>query len=291
MIAMTPAIVSRCRLFEFYPLTTQDILLSLQRALEDVENGLGGLNVKIVPAALEHIAVTANGDVRNALNALELAVLTTSPNEKGEIYIDLEIAKESIQNSVVRCDDNAYYDMISAFCKSLRGSDSDAALFWFSKMIYGGVDPRAIVRRMIVHASEDIGLANPSAMAQAVAAYQALESVGMPEARLSIGQAIIFLCECPKSNSTLIAVEAAMQAAKTTPNTFVPLHLRDIHYKGAEQLGNGKSYRYPHDYDSHYVPQQYLPDQLKDDVYYVPSEEGYERNIKERRKRLHIKEK
>ncbi len=291
MIAMTPAIVSRCRIFEFHPLSKQDILRSLQRALTDRENGLGELNVDIVPEALEHIAITANGDVRNALNALELAVLTTPPSEGGKIVIDLEIAKESIQNSVVRCDDNAYYDMISAFCKSLRGSDSDAALFWFAKMIYGGVDPRAIVRRMIVHASEDIGLANPSAMAQAVAAYQALESVGMPEARLSIGQAIIFLCECPKSNSTLMAVEGALQAAQNTPNTLVPAHLRDTHYRGAEQLGNGKGYQYPHDFENHYVPQQYLPDSLKDARFYMPSDEGYERNIKERRKRLHIKEK
>lgn len=284
MVSMTSAIVSRCRLFQFFGLTKDDVKQIMRAALADSERGLGALNVALEEDALEHIANVANGDARTALNAIELAVLTTSPGEDGVIRVDLGIAEESIQRRAVRCDDEEFYNMLSAFCKSLRGSDADAALFWFGRLIYAGVDPRVIVRRIIAHASEDVGLANPSAMTQAVAAAQALELVGMPEARLSIAQAIIFICESPKSNAVVMAVGGAFSDAEHAYQVPVPLHLRDTSYHGANKLGNGKGYKYPHDFERHYTPQQYLPDNLRDKVYYTPSDEGYEKKIREMRR-------
>ena len=195
MISMTPAIVSRCRLFQFYPLTLEDVLGGLRAALADGERGLARMGVRADDDALLHIARVANGDLRSAFNALELAALTTPPDREGNIRITLAVAEESIQKPVLQCDESLYYDMLSAFCKSLRGSDPDAALAWFARMYYAGVDPRIIVRRVIAHASEDVGLACPMALLQAVAAYQALESIGMPEAKLAITQAIVFVCE------------------------------------------------------------------------------------------------
>lgn len=284
MVSMTSAIVSRCRLFQFFQLTKDDVKDIIGMALADSERGLGTLDVVLEPEALEHIANVANGDARTALNAVELAVLTTSPNKDGQVVIDLAIAEESIQRRAVRCDEEEYYNMLSAFCKSLRGSDADAALFWFARLIYAGVDPRLIMRRIFAHASEDVGLANPSAMTQAAAAAQALEFVGMPEARLSIAQAIIFLCESPKSNAVVMAVDGAFSDAEHAYQVPVPLHLRDTHYHGASKLGNGNGYKYPHDFERHYTPQQYLPDNLVGMAYYRPSDEGYERKIKEVRK-------
>ncbi len=284
MVSMTSAIVSRCRLFQFFSLTQDDVKQIVGMALSDSERGLGALDVVLEPEALEHIANVANGDARTALNAVELAVLTTSPNKDGQIVIGLDIAEESIQRRAVRCDEEEYYNMLSAFCKSLRGSDADAALFWFARLIYAGVDPRLIMRRIFAHASEDVGLANPSAMTQAAAAAQALEFVGMPEARLSIAQAIIFLCESPKSNAVVMAVDGAFRDAEHAYQVPVPLHLRDTHYHGAGELGNGKGYKYPHDFERHYTPQQYLPDNLVGTMYYKPSDEGYEKKIKESRR-------
>ena len=284
MVSMTSAIVSRCRLFQFFSLTQDDVKQIVGMALSDSERGLGALDVVLEPEALEHIANVANGDARTALNAVELAVLTTSPNKDGQIVIGLDIAEESIQRRAVRCDEEEYYNMLSAFCKSLRGSDADAALFWFARLIYAGVDPRLIMRRIFAHASEDVGLANPSAMSQAAAAAQALEFVGMPEARLSIAQAIIFLCESPKSNAVVMAVDGAFSDAEHAYQVPVPLHLRDTHYHGAGELGNGKGYKYPHDFERHYTPQQYLPDNLVGTMYYKPSDEGYEKKIKESRR-------
>lgn len=284
MVSMTSAIVSRCRLFQFFALTKEDVINIVKNALGDKDRGFGALKIEIDQTALRHIASVANGDARSALNAIELAVLTTPPKKDGSIYIDLETAEQSIQKRAVRCDDEEYYNMLSAFCKSLRGSDSDAALFWFARLIYAGVDPRLIVRRIIAHASEDIGLANPSAMSQAMAAANALEFVGMPEARLSIAQAIIFVCESAKSNAVVMAVDGAFSDAENAYQIPVPLHLRDTHYNGAKSLGNGKGYKYAHDFEKHYIPQQYLPDNLKDRVYYKPSDEGYEKKIKETRK-------
>ncbi|MEG1157821.1 MAG: replication-associated recombination protein A, partial [Christensenellaceae bacterium] len=227
MAAMTSAIVSRCRLFEFYPLGEKDVKEAVYTAVRDKENGFGNIEINIEDAAVAHWANIAGGDVRTALNALELSVLSTKPDKKGVIKITLLIAEQSIQQRALRMDENEYYDMLSAFCKSLRGSDSDAALFWFARMVYAGVDPRVPVRRMIVHASEDVGIANPSVLNQCVAAYQALEFIGMPEARLAIAQAIIFLCESPKSNSVLLAVDGAAQAARDAVQQKVPGHLQD----------------------------------------------------------------
>lgn len=285
LVSMTPAIVSRCRLFEFRPLTQGDVQTAIQRALSDEQRGYGQRKIHLEDDALRHIVHTANGDCRAALNALELAVLTTSPNEKGEVVIDLATAEESIQKRALRMDDGEYYDMLSAFCKSLRGSDSDAALFWCGRLLYAGVDPRIITRRMIVHASEDVGLANPQALQQAVAAATALEHLGMPEARLNIAQAILFLCESPKSDSVTKAVERAFYDAEHSYQQPVPSHLRDTHYSGAEQTGSGIGYLYPHDFPGHYVPQQYLPDDLAGKTYYSPTLQGSEAKIAEAKKR------
>lgn len=281
MVSMTGAVVSRCRLFQFYPLTIQDVEKAMRAALADKERGLGTLNIKIDDDAFEHIAATANGDARSALNALELAALTTAPDEEGCIYIDAAVAAESVQKKVVNVDDEQFYNMLSAFCKSLRGGDSDAAIAWFARLVYAGVDPRVICRRLIAHASEDVGLANPQAMTQAVAAAQALELIGMPEARLSITQAIIFICESPKSNSVVMAMDAAFADAERIPDQPVPMHLRDTAYKGADKLGNGKGYKYPHDYPGHVVQQEYMPPSVKGRRYYVPGELGNEGKIRQ----------
>ena len=280
MIAMTPAIVSRCRLFRFEKLTDADVRRAMDAALRDPARGFGGESVFADEDALAHIARVANGDARSALNALELAVLTTPMEADGTIHVTLAVAEESIQKPVMQMDESLFYDMLSAFCKSLRGSDSDAALAWFARMAEGGVDPRVIVRRVIVHASEDVGLANPTAMAQAVAAAQALETLGMPEARLSIAQAIIAVCESPKSNAVCVAVERAFADAARGGNRGVPAHLRDTHYKGAAAVGSGEGYRYPHDYPGHFVAQEYAPPEAQGMPYYVPSEQGFEREIR-----------
>ena len=281
MVSMTGAVVSRCRLFQFYPLTIQDVEKAMRAALADKERGLGTLNIKIDDDAFEHIAATANGDARSALNALELAALTTAPDEEGCIHIDVAVAAESVQKKVVNVDDEQFYNMLSAFCKSLRGGDSDAAIAWFARLVYAGVDPRVICRRLIAHASEDVGLANPQAMTQAVAAAQALELIGMPEARLSITQAIIFICESPKSNSVVMAMDAAFADAERIPDQPVPMHLRDTAYKGADKLGNGKGYKYPHDYPGHVVQQEYMPPSVKGRRYYIPGELGNEGKIRQ----------
>ena len=281
MISMTPAIVSRCRVFAFRPLTAENVRAILLNAIADRERGLGDMNVRIDEDALNHIVQVAGGDVRSALNAVELAALTTPTTREG-IRITLEVAEESIQKPQVRCDDTLYYDMLSAFCKSLRGSDSDAALFWFGRLIYAGADPRLLVRRVMVHASEDVGQANPVAQLQAAAAAQALEMLGMPEARIPIAQAIIAVCESPKSNSVAMAIDAAMADAQTAVGA-VPQPLRDTHYAGHVRLDNGKGYLYPHDFPGHWVAQQYLPDEFRDRVYYQPSDQGHEAKVKKRK--------
>ena len=280
MIAMTPAIVSRCRLFHFEALTEEDVKSAVRMAIADRERGYGAQLVRIDDDALSHIAQVANGDARSALNALELAVLTTPMEADASTHITLQIAEESIQRRVVQMDESLLYDMLSAFCKSLRGSDSDAALAWCARMLYAGMDPRIIVRRVIAHASEDVGLANPTAMLQAVAAGQALEFIGMPEAKLPIAQAIIAVCESPKSNSVVMAIDAAMADAERGGYQPVPVHLRDTHYRGAETLGSGAGYQYPHEFPGHYIPQQYAPLEAKGMPFYRPSDEGFEREIR-----------
>ena len=222
MAAMTSAIVSRCRLFEFYALGKEDIKKAVFRAAEDKERGFGNMDLTVDGDAAEHWASVSNGDVRSALNALELAVLTTKPDAKGRVHITLEIAEQSIQQRAVRMDDNEYYDMLSAFCKSLRGSDSDAAPFWFARMVYAGVDPRVPVRRMIAHASEDVGSRTQASSTSASRQCRRSRFNGMPEARLNIAQAIIYLCESPKSNSVLLAVDAAAKAAREASRQDVP---------------------------------------------------------------------
>lgn len=286
MISMTGAIVSRCRLFQFYPLSVDDIRRALLLTLNDKERGLGNYPIDIDDEALDFLAYIANGDVRSALNALELAVLTTQPVD-GRIHITREVAAESSQSKVTLCDEQQYYDMLSAFCKSLRGSDTDAALAWFARLIYAGVDPRIIVRRLIAHASEDVGLASPQAMVQAVAAMHALEFNGMPEARLSIAQAIIFICESPKSNSVVSAVSAAFEDAKNTLDEPVPIYLRDTSFYGADKLGHGVGYKYPHNFPGHWVKQEYMPPSVRGRVYYVPSEMGSELKIKQAKQQRH----
>ena len=283
MIAMTPAIVSRCRLFHFERLTEDDVRRAVLRAAADPERGCGAQDVRLDEDALNHIVQVANGDCRSALNALELAVLTTPMEADGSVHVTLEVAEESIQSRVVQMDESLFYDMLSAFCKSLRGSDSDAALAWFARMNYAGVDPRIIVRRIIAHASEDVGMANPMAMLQAAAAAQALETVGMPEARLPIAQAIIAVCESPKSNAVSAAIDRAMADAEKGGYQSVPVHLRDTHYKGAERIGSGEGYLYPHDFPGHWVAQQYAPEEAKGMPYYTPSEQGFEREVRAQR--------
>ncbi len=282
MIAMTSAIVSRCRVFQFYPLKAADIRKAIDQALSDPVNGFGTRRIALDEDAYETFIALSNGDCRNALNALELAVLTTEPDADGTVRIDRAIASESGQRKVMQMDDQLFYDMLSAFCKSLRGGDSDAALAWFSRLIYAGCDPRIIARRLIAHASEDVGLANPQAMVQAVAAAQAVELVGLPEARLSLSQAIIFLCESPKSNSVSAAMSEAAQDAETGGvYEPVPVHLRDTHYAGYNRIGAGTGYKYPHDYPAHWVQQQYMPTELLGRRYYDPSDQGQEAKIRE----------
>lgn len=276
MVAMTPAIVNRCRVFQFFPLTEADVMSAMGRALADPARGFGKLAVDMAPEAMRHIAHVANGDVRMALGAVELAVLTTPAGADGKIHVDLAVAEESIQKPMLRCDESLYYDMLSAFCKSLRGSDSDAALAWFARLLYAGVDPRLIMRRVLAHASEDVGMANPIAMLQAAAASQNLEFMGMPEARLPMAQAIIAVCESPKSNSVSAAVDAALADAAKGGFGPVPLHLRDTHYAGSDRLGSGKGYLYPHDFPGHWVRQEYMPPEVRGRTYYHPTEMGHE---------------
>ena len=279
MIAMTPAIVSRCRVFQFQPLNEGHVITAMKRALSDTERGYGALNVRMDEAALRHITRIAGGDTRAALGAVELAVLTTPADENGVIHVDLAVAEESIQKPMLRCDESLFYDMLSAFCKSLRGSDSDAALAWFARLIYAGVDPRIICRRLIAHASEDVGQANPMVMLQCQAAAADLEFVGMPEARLPIAQAIIALCESPKSNAVCAAVDAALADAEKGGYGPVPIHLRDTHYAGHDRIGSGDGYEYPHDFPGHWVRQEYMPPEVKGKKYYKPTEMGHEATI------------
>ena len=280
MVAMTPAIVSRCRVFQFYPLEERDVMDAMRRALKDVERGYGSLAVTAEEDALRHIARIADGDVRSALGAIELAVLTTPADSDGVIRVTMAVAEESIQKPMIRCDESLYYDMLSAFCKSLRGSDASAALAWFARLNYAGVDPRLIVRRIIAHASEDVGLANPNAMHTAVNAMRALEAIGMPEAKLPIGQAIITVCESPKSNSVVVAVDKAFANAEKGGFRPVPMHLRNALNERESNSGIGQGYKYAHDFPGHYVEQQYLPDEAAGLPYYTPSEQGYENEIR-----------
>lgn len=279
-VSMTKAIVSRCRLFEFHSLTDKDVLKALNRAIND-KRGLLDMNVVAEEGALEHLAWASGGDVRTALNALELAAVTTSASADGAIHITKEIAAQSIQKRVLSISDDNYYDMLSAFCKSLRGSDSNAGLYWAMRLIDAGCDPLLIFRRIIAHSAEDVGMANPNALVVATSALTAYEKIGMPEGTLPLTEAIIYMCESEKSNSVVIARDEAERAVQTVKKEAVPMYLRDVNYKQEKISG----YKYPHDYGG-YVEQQYLPDDLKDAKFYVPSDHGYEKVVKERQERL-----
>ncbi len=282
--SMTPAIVSRCRVFELKRLSEEDILKALKGALSDKERGLGNYDITVNEDALSHIAVTSAGDLRVAFNALELAALTTPPNKDGKIVVTLKDAEESIQKKALSYDEQMYYDMLSAFCKSLRGSDSDAALYYMQRLIKGGCDPLLIARRIIAHSAEDVGMADPNALVVATSALLAFERVGLPEGLLPLTEAVIYVCEAEKSNSVVIAMDSAGAAAENIKDDVVPPHLKNAVYGSKEDKRLAKNYKYPHDFGG-YVEQQYLPDKLKGQVFYTPKDNGYEKTVKEIRKK------
>ena len=278
------ALISRSRIFELKQLETDDIKELLRRAVTDSEKGMGMYRAVLEPEAEEFLADMANGDARAALNAVELGILTTERAEDGLIHIDLDVAQECIQKRAVRYDkggDN-HYDTISAFIKSMRGSDPDAAVYYLARMLYAGEDIKFIARRIMICASEDVGNADPMALTVAVSASLAVERVGMPEAQIILSNAASYVACAPKSNSAVNAIDAAMKAVKTQTLMPVPPHLQDRHYSGAAALGRGLDYKYAHDYPNHYVKQQYLPDGMEGTVFYEPSDNGYEKEIKAR---------
>ena len=279
---VNPALLSRSVIFELKKLSTEDIRTLLLRAVNDTEKGMGSYHAQMDDDALEFLADMANGDARAALTAIELGILTTDRSEDGIIHITLDVASECIQKRVINYDktgDN-HYDTISAFIKSMRGSDPDAAVYYLARMLYAGEDVKFIARRIMILASEDIGNADPQALQVAVAAAQAMERLGMPEARIVLAQAVTYMASAPKSNSAINAIDKAMRVVQETKTPPVPVHLQDAHYKSAGKLGHGKGYKYAHDYKNHYVKQQYLPDGLTGEVFYEPSENGYEQQIR-----------
>ena len=280
-ISMTPAIVSRCRIFKFLPLEINDIKDAIIMAIKDNERGFGKLKINLERDALNHIALFSNGDLRAAYNALELAVTTTPANKEGEIVIDKVVASQCIQQPIVSVDENTYYDMLSAFCKSLRGSDSDAALYYAQRLMVAGCDPLLICRRLIAHASEDVGMADSNAALMAMVAMNAVKNLGMPEANLALSHAIIYVCEAEKSNSVVLAMDNARQDAEYNPDDNIPEHLKNQHY----EVENPPEYKYPHNYGG-YVKQQYLPNKLKDKIYYTPSNNGREKGLVKKKDKI-----
>ena len=281
------ALLSRSVVFELKPLEKEDILELIRRAVTDPERGMGAYQPEITPEAADFLADISGGDARLALNAIELGVLTTEKGEDGKIHLTLEVISECIQKRTVRYDktgDN-HYDTISAFIKSMRGSDPDAAVYYLAKMIYAGEDERFIARRIMICASEDVGNADPMALTVAVSAAQAVERIGFPESQIILAQAAAYVACAPKSNSAVMAISRAMESVKTK-RTSVPAHLQDAHYGGAGKLGHGMGYKYAHDYPNHYVEQQYLPTELQGERFYEPSDNGYERQIREYFRRI-----
>ena len=282
------ALLSRSVIFELKPLSAEDIGILIRRAVSDTEKGMGAYRALIDDDAVSFLADMAGGDARAALNAVELGILTTPRSEDGYIHIDLETASECIQKRAVNYDkkgDN-HYDIISAFIKSMRGSDPDAAVYYLAKMLYAGEDVKFIARRIMILASEDIGNADPMAICVAAAAAQEVERVGMPESQIILAQAASYMACAPKSNSAVNAISAAMDSVRHV-STTVPVHLQDAHYGGHQKLGHGIGYKYAHDYPGHYVEQQYLPDEIRDERFYIPGDLGYEKNIKEYLDRIH----
>ena len=281
------ALLSRSSVFELCPLSQEEVETLILRAVQDEKKGMGSYHAVIEEDALHFLADLAGGDARSALNAVELGILTTPRSEDGMIHITLEVASECIQKRVVRYDKTGdyHYDTISAFIKSMRGSDPDAAVYYLAKMLYAGEDIKFIARRIMICASEDVGNADPMALNVAVSAAQAVERIGMPEAQIILSQAVLYVATAPKSNSACNAVFAAMDNVKKYKTT-VPVHLQDAHYKGSAKLGHGIGYKYAHDYPNHYVKQQYLPDEIKDAVFYEASDNGYEQTIKAHMERI-----
>ena len=278
-VSMTRAIVSRCRIFSFSRLSDKDIRAGLERAVKDKERGLGNMNLEVSDEAISHLAWASAGDMRTALNALELAALTTHADSDGVIRVGKEEAEQSIQQKALSMTEDMYYDMISAFIKSMRGSDSNAALYWAERLIEAGCDPMLIGRRIMIHACEDVGMADPNAIVVATSCVQAFEKIGLPEGRIPLAEGIIYVSEAPKSNKVVEALGGAENAVKNIKQETVPLYLRDPNYKGDDEKVSG--YKYPHSYGG-WVKQQYLPDEIKDAVFYEPTENGFEKVIKER---------
>ncbi len=283
--SMTPAIVSRCRVFEFKHLSDGDVSEALVRALRDRRKGLGEYNASIDDDALGHIARLSGGDLRTAYNALELAVLTTPPQSDGSIRVSLSDAEQSIQRKALSYSEDAYYDYLSAFCKSLRGSDSNAALYYAMRLIEGGCDPMLLLRRLVVHSSEDVGMADPNALNVATSAMYAFEKIGYPEGLIPMSNAIIYVCEAPKSNTVVQAMGAAKKDAREVrDDEGVPPYLKDNTFGDVTAKAQSGKYKYPHDFAGGWVNQQYLPDKLKDRIYYTPSDYGYEKTVRQNRK-------
>ena len=286
--ALVAPLLSRSLIFELQSLSPEDLMILMRRALEDKERGLGALPIQAEASALEFLSTISDGDGRKALNALEVAVLTTPKSVDGRIHITKPIAEESIQKKQVNYDGDgdAHFDTASAFIKSMRGSDADAALYWMAKMIYAGEDPRFIARRIVICASEDVGNADPQALILANAAFQAAEFIGLPEARIILAQAAVYVACAPKSNAVYLGIDKALADVKEQRTHGVPAHLKDSHYKGAEKLGHGEGYKYAHDYPQHYVDQKYMPHEA---VYYEPTDQGYEAKIKGRLSELKLR--
>ena len=282
------ALISRSVVFELHPLSQDNIKTLIHRAVTDVEKGLGSYHVEIDNDALEFLSGISNGDARSALNAIELGVLTTPRSEDDKIHITLEVAQECIQKRVVRYDKDGdnHYDTVSAFIKSMRGSDPDAAVYYLAKMLYAGEDITFIARRIMICASEDVSNADPNAIVVATSCAQAVERLGMPEARIVLAQAAAYVACAPKSNSSCLAIDQALDVVKHEKHATIPSYLKDAHYPGAVKLGHGIGYKYAHDYENHYVEQQYLPDEHKDKVFYHLSDNGYESTIKEHFKKI-----
>ena len=282
------ALLSRSRIFELKPLEKQDIKELIFRAVYDETRGMGTYHAEITDDAAEFLADVANGDARAALNAVELGILTTEKGEDGKIHITIAQAAECIQKRAISYDrdgDN-HYDTVSAFIKSMRGSDPDAALYYLARMLYAGEDEKFIARRIIICAAEDVGCADPNALTVAVSAAQAVERIGLPEGQIPLAEAVAYVAAAPKSNAACMGIFKAMEAVKARKTPPVPVHLQDKHYKGAEKLGHGLGYKYAHDYPNHYVKQQYLPDGMEGERFYFPTENGYEKQIRAHMERL-----
>lgn len=282
------ALISRSIIFELKPLSRQDIKTLINKAVYDKEKGMGAYDAVIEEKAVDFIADVANGDARNALNAIELGILTTDRAADGHIHITLEVAEQCVQKRTLRYDKDGdnHYDTVSAFIKSMRGSDVDAAIYYLARMLYAGESVTFIARRIMISAAEDVGLADPNALTVAVSAAEAVHKVGMPEAQIILAEAVAYMAAAPKSNSAISAIESAMEYVKNNKTMPVPVHLMDAHYKGAAKLGHGDGYKYAHDYKNHYVKQQYLPDGMEDIKFYYPTQIGYEKNIKEYQEKI-----